>query len=310
MANTLSLDVPVRGSADVADAGDPKATKLSDFAGTVEVDTAASADDDLEAELEAGEGEGSEELEANTEEAGDDAGEEEGTEDTLPDYDPDNEEVRSVYDAKFFSEDGKLNRDAISTEFWKVYDAAPEDKRSEVRLPAGVKAFLSDVTGMDADAIDDITAAVRDQTFGQQREFKKRFGGDAIVDAALKWGAENYSEAQKKRFAEAQAKGYNSEDAAEQLEVLISRAARGGALKGIRRDASGDTEQRSNRPRRPSSPKRNITANAQAQPSADVFKSVEEFNSAYSEALRSNDPGKIAYVRRKLRRSPAAQVTP
>jgi hypothetical protein len=308
MADTLSLDIPVRGSADVAETPDPKATRMSDFAGDLEVNADQPLDvgDDDTPEAEDTEG-----LEDTTEASEQDA--EEGStpdEDDLPEYDPDDEEVKAAYDAKFFTGDGTLDRDALSATFWKAFDAAPEDKRSEVRLPAGVKKFLSDVTGFDEAAIDDITAAVRDQTVTQQRDFKKRFGGDALVDAALRWGGEHYSEAQRRRFAEAQAKGFNSDEAAEQLEILISRAGRAGALKGIRREgADADTIQPSSRPRRPSSPKRNVTSAAQSQPSADVFKSVDEYNTAWAEALRSQDQGKIAYVRRKLKRSPAAQVS-
>lgn len=247
----------------------------------VEIDVLGEEPDELEDKPEV---DPSEEDEAGDKEQdeGEASDEEEVVE--LPDYDPEAEnfeDIRQQYDKKYFTEEGKLNTDILSTEYWANFEKVGGDV-SKASLPEGTYKYLRDALGMDKDQVKVIEASLVAKHMQDSQKLYAPFGGVERVQTAVEWAkAGGYNEAQREKFNKAQKEG--GENYAEQLELLMSRfrgANKGGREEG-RRGPPG---------RRQSSPQRSVTTGGGAgQPQAqqgDTFSSISEFQTALQSALK------------------------
>lgn len=225
----------------------------------------------------------------------------------LPEYDPENEEVRAKYDARYFKEGGELNFSTLSEDYWASFKAVGGDE-SKAGMPEGTYAYLKDTLGLTKEQVKQIEKA--QVALHRQEEIKavsRVEGGVQRYNDAVKWAQEGgYTEAQRARFREEFAKGGDAQ--ADAVDALMARFEKG----------SGAA--RRGPPRRASSPQRDATVKAGSGgtgPGGDVFKSKEEYTLAWRQgverdkaAQQGNDRTEkqkardhIDYLRRKARRS-------
>lgn len=207
---------------------------------------------------------------------GDEAGEPEA--DALPDYDPENEEVRAQYDARYFK-DGELDRAALSSEFWASFAKADGDV-SKAGLSEGAYAYLKDTLGVTKEMAKDLEAGLVAKHKEDQQTFFQRFGGVERYNRAITWAkGGGYSEDQQARFRAAYDRGGADRDDA--VDALMNRFHRstGGGNKDARRGPPG---------RRSSTPERDATGGGASRPNSggDRFKNSQEHQAASQEARR------------------------
>ena len=193
----------------------------------------------------------------------------------LPDYDPENEEVRSQYDARYFK-DGELDRDTISREFWKSYDANNGDL-SKSGLSEGFYAYLKDTAGVSKAMAKELEASLVAKHKADATEFYGKFGGVDRYNRAITWAkAGGYDEGQQQRFRDAFDKGGADRDDA--VDALMNRFHRANPPKG---------DQRRGPPgRRSSSPQRDATGSGSAPAAGgDRFKNSNEHRKAWGDGL-------------------------
>lgn len=191
------------------------------------------------------EGDEEENLEADGEEQG---AEDDGTDgddvdgddtalEDLGEFDPEDTEK---WDAQYKGEDGKLNQEALSKEFW-----ANGTDDSPGQLNEGTYAYLESI-GISKQMAKDVEAALVTQADATKTKAEKRddalfarvaeITGDAeaapdVLKDALKWGKEGgYTKAQQERFNKV-LKGTDEDARVEAVELLVGRfqTANGGA---------------------------------------------------------------------------------
>lgn len=240
---------------------------------------------------------------------------EEGQQDAapeLPEYDPENEEVRTQYEERYFPE-GTFNKDLVSKEFWKSFEANEGDL-AKSGLSEGTYAFLQDMWGMDRTTIKQMEASLVALHREEASKTFAKVGGQEAVTKALDWAKQGgYTKEQQDRFNAAMDAGGEARD--EALELLVNRFGK------VNPPAQTEERRRGPRGRFSSSPERDATARATsgAPKPDDVFKDTAEHSSTWqkgwekmSEAKASRDPKAIDeaqkhldYISRKARRSPA-----
>jgi hypothetical protein len=212
----------------------------------------------------------------------------------LGEYKADDPAIVAKFDERFFTADAKLNKDALSAEFWG----------NENKLKDSTYAYLSDRLGVTQELVKEIEAGLvlkhTQDASGATTAAHAAAGGKEAYEAAIAWGlAGGYTEAQRARFDEAitkRAEGW--EDA---VVALVSRhqAATGGGRKmpnllGRRSTPARDATNES---------KPGVAPGGPATPAAvEPFASRADWMTALKEA--GNDPRKNAAVRARLRVSP------
>lgn len=150
-------------------------------------------------------------------------------------FDPEDTEK---WEARYKGEDGKLNEQALSVEFW-----ANANGDSPGSLNEGTYAYLESI-GISTAMAKNVEAALVTQQDAAKTKVSNRDGalfalagrvsgdeanGDKALSAALKWGKEGgYTAAQQKRFNEV-LKGKDDDARAEAVELLMNRYAASGA---------------------------------------------------------------------------------
>lgn len=198
--------------------------------------------------------------------------------DALPDYDPDNEEVRAQYDARYFK-DGELDRGALSKEYWASFEKAGGDV-TKAGLSEGAYAYLKDTLGVSKEMAKDLEAGLVAKHKEDQQSFFQRFGGVERYNRAITWAkGGGYSEEQQARFRAAYDRGGADRDDA--VDALMNRFHRstGGGSKDARRGPPG---------RRSSTPERDATGGSASRPAGggDRFRNAQEHQAASQEARR------------------------
>lgn len=214
--------------------------------------------------------EGSEDAEAETD--GEGTASEESD---LPEYDPESDEVRAKYDERYFK-DGELNREAVSTEFWKSFEKAKGDL-SKAGLNESTYAYLKDTLGVSKEMAKEIEAGLVAKHAAEEATFFNKFGGVDRYNRAIAWAKDGgYSEEQQQRFRDAYARGGADRDDA--VDALMNRFHRASPPpKGPRRGPPGG---------RSSSPQRDVTSSsANRGPSGDRFANSSEHRKAWDAGL-------------------------
>lgn len=257
----------------------PEATTHDEHSDSLELGGAGGAEEDEEQD---GAGEGSDADEGQDEEQGSGS-----DEDALPDYDPESDEVRSQYDARYFK-DGELNREAISAEFWKSFEANDGDL-SKSGLPDGFYAYLKDTVGVSKAMAKEIEASLVAKHTQDESQFFGKFGGVDRYNRAITWAKDGgYSDEQQQRFRDAYSKGGADRDDA--VDALMNRFHRANPPR--RDDRRGPPQGR-----RSSSPQRDATgATSNRGPAdGDRFKNAADhqaaWNAGLSEVRKAKDGG-------------------
>jgi hypothetical protein len=264
------------------DKGEASSVQFGDDGVTTKTGLGEDDESDLEADLEDG---GDEENEGEGDEGGDASDEE-----PLGEFKADDPESVAAYEATYFAEDGKLNTDKLSQEFW-----ANAAKGEEGGLNDGTYAYLEHRLGITKDAVKDIEAALVAKSEAATNALYERVGSKDDIAAAIAWGkGGGYNDEQRKRFNEAM----NSKDPQvqeEALEVLMARFGKSGA----KTQAPKPTE-------RPAKPTRTVTG-ASGAAGAEGYASEADYRKAFRDARAIKDTAKrnaaIAENRTRLRRS-------
>lgn len=253
---------------------------------------------------------------ADTEEDADKA-DTEASDEALPEFDPENEEVVSKWDAKYFPGDGnKLDTTAFRAEVLanraKTNEAGERIGKDE--LNADSYKYLEHRLGVDKETVDAIIEGEALKEAANETKFYKLTSGHddasgapfdqaaakASYDAKVEWGSAHYTPKQKERFNAALKSG-DPEIIKEQIDLLTTRMAAAGDLPRPR-----PTNFRKGRPepqRRPSSPARPAGGAPSGGPGGgtDVFETNDQYLAAVKAA--GKDEAKVAEVRAKLQRS-------
>lgn len=227
----------------------------------------------------------------------------------LGEYKADDPEVVAKFDGQYFNEEGKLNKDALTAEFW---GNKGEDGKNALR--DSTYAWLTDRLGVSKELAQELEAGlVAKQQQGHasiEAGVHEAAGGKPKFVAALAWaqkadaeGKSPYTKEQQARFdriVSSQAEGW--EDA---VTALVARydAANPQAsqkLPNLRRRSSPDRDITTERGGRATTATTSPATTSTAQP----FKDNEEYIEALKDAR--NDPRKSAAVRERLRVSPWA----
>ncbi len=209
----------------------------------------------------------------------------------LGEYDPENEEVRAKFDAKYTDpETGELNKDVIGSEFWDNL-AKAQAEGAEVKdhgyLNPATYAYLKDTYKLSDAFITEVEQGLVARNLAERQSFYSKVGGEARFSAAAAWArGGGYTPEQVARFNELSKKGGADFDDA--VEALMNRAFKAGALKGVPGGQNGGGAKQDSRPgRRPSTPQRDATRGAAAAGTTaearDVFKSTAEYQQAFNE---------------------------
>jgi hypothetical protein len=215
---SFSISMGETGGTDTYEAKDGEATEVN-LDGTQEAEP---EDDTQTSEVVSEDDPGDEDL-------GDDEAEtEEDDEEETPDVDPEvyNEEDKEAFDAKYKGEDGSLNKDILSKEFFDNQAAGKEG------LNESTYQYLV-TQGIPRDFAKDVEKAMQAQLAMEQQAsasedyalFEVAGGADKLGEA-LKWGKETgYSKEQQDRFNKVM-KGKDKEAKAEAVEALMARYSR------------------------------------------------------------------------------------
>lgn len=225
-------------------------------------------DDDADEGEEKTEGEDEEKAEGDT-----------TAEDDLPEY---SEETKAVYEKRFKTADGKFNEAALTENFQQNAAKGTED------LSPGVYKMLAEA-GWSEDFVKDIVSARKAQAQVILTTVVANAGGTERVEQAIAWAkAGGYTPEQRARFNAAMASG---DPAAMQdaVDLAISRQ---------------NLARYKDRRNRREAPERQVRGEAGGEGSgAKGYATRDEWSKANREAQRSNDPAKMAEVRRRYRAS-------
>lgn len=246
-----------------------------------------------------GEAEGDEKPEAKQPEPAADAPED------LGEYKADDPEVAGKFDARYFTEEGKLNKDALTAEFWaNAKEGVPGS------LNEGTYAYLEHRLGISKDLVQDIEAGLvakhQQASAGLAARVHEVAGGADAYNAAIKWASEGgYTEeqgARLNRLIQTQADGW--EDA---VEALISRHQKAVPQAAPDRKVPPGPPQRRSTPARQAGVEKPMKQSApQAKqpegaegPAIEPFKDADDFYAALKAA--SGNPDEEAKVRTRLK---------
>lgn len=224
----------------------------------------------------------------------------------LPEFDPANEEVAKAYEERYFTEDGKLNQEALAA----VISANMTKEGGKPELNAGEYAFLEARLGLPRVIVDDHIKGTIALAAEKERAFNTYMGGEGAFEAMSAWAATAYTPEQKDRFNSIMADKTKTEaEKQEQLDLLKSRfAAAGQKFTSPKKDA-GKEEGRKAPP--PAPVKRALSPpvttsnseNAGGRAGPEPFKNAEEHRKAQAAAIREGDKSKIDLVRKRLQAS-------
>lgn len=268
--------------------GTPTASTSSTAATTLEI-----GDDELEVRTGLGEEGGDDTVEgSDTVEGGEQDPNDPPKDDTpedLGEWNPEDEETKSKFDSRYFTESGELNKEALGSEFWANY-AKAEDK-AKAGLNEATYAYLKDTLGVSKEFVKEVErglVAARGET---EQAFLQKVGGAEKYNAAINWAKSGgYSEDQQKRFNELLSKGGPEfDDAVDALMARFERAVPG--------------PQRRGPPRRGSTPQRDVTGNATTgAKGGDVFKNTAEYSTAFNEAIRAERQAQTPQEKREAKK--------
>lgn len=237
-----------------------------------------------------------------------------GTAEDLGEYKADDPEVAAKFDARYFTEAGHLDVDALSAEFWGNAAADAPGKLHE-----GTYAYLAARLGVSKEVVQDIEAglvAKHAQTAGATAaRVHGVAGGAGAFNAALKWGNEGgYTPEQRARFDKlVSTQGEGWEDA---VEALVSRHQKANPPPASASRVPPGPPQRRSTPARvagqepagtkPPAAKESPKAKDAPPPAAERIKDADEYLKLLGEA--KGDPAKMTALRARLAASPNVRM--
>lgn len=287
-AKTVSTDV---GGAGI-EFGTDGTTKRTGVEAAFDDNKDKAEEDELEADLKAGD----EDDKVEDDDKGEDAPADETAPEPLPDFDPENAEVLAAYEARYFKEDGTINEDALG-----AIVAAKVEKGEAPELGANEYAFLEKRFGLPKVIVDDHIQGKIALQAERERAFNEALGGEAARPVKLDWAAKNYTDAQKERFKAAMQEG--GEAAREQIDLLNNRFEKaGGKVPAPAKGDAAKTNLPAPPPRRPLSPQKSTAAAENPGGRAGIvpFANAEEHRKAQAAAIASGDKTKIDLVRKRV----------
>ena len=219
----------------------------------------------------------------------------------LPDYDDANEEVKKAYEERYITADGTINEAAFGLEAEQAEDGS-------YKLKPNHYAFLKAQFGVSEQMVNDYIAGQAEKQAKATAAFYEGFGGKESFEAAGKWAAANYTDAQKAKYAAALEKG--GEAFLEQAELLRLRfTAANPKAPEPKADGEGETPAR-----KPLSPQRTTgkggtgtqTPNPQppvGKPYANNDEYLADLRKANRLVKEGKDLNAVANVERRLERS-------
>lgn len=248
---------------------------------------------DKDAGSEGSEGEASSDAEG-VDQVGDPAGEVE----PLPEFDPESTEAVDAYDKRYFTEDGRINEEALGA----VVFANSQKEGGKPELNAGDYAYLEHKLGLSRPVVDkhiEGQIALRQQ---KETAFYSSVGGKENYEGVLAWAKDNYTPEQKARFNKI-VNGSDQDAVKEQIDLLMARAEKGGykAPAGSGKPDTKESDKGAQRtpPGRPVSPKKTTASSTPPVPKRLVpFANNEEYRKELREA--GNDKAKQQAVRQRL----------
>lgn len=205
----------------------------------------------------------------------------------LPEFKADDPEVVAVFDKTFRNAEGKLNMEALSSQWWGNAAAAEDGKG---HLTEDTYAYL-DSLGIPKDMVNQAEAGLQALNTQTTQALYSRAGGKANLDAAIAWAATGdkpaYTPAQQAAFnAAIDAGGEKAQDA---IDLLMSRKEKAASRSPSPRKTAGELASQ---------------GKGGADAKAETFETREDWLAARKEAGR--DTNKQAAVSRKFRNSPNA----
>jgi hypothetical protein len=245
-----------------------------------QADIAEFGDDDVTTRHGLGEDEGADDTQ--------DEGEQGGGAEDLGEFDPNNAEVVGKFEDTYIENDGSLNEQRLSEEWFKNSGG----DLSKGGLNESTYNFLQDRYGLSREQI----KSIEEGQIARQRlaltTLHDRAGGKANYDAAVEWGRKGgYTAAQRQRFNAAINSG-DPDAAADAVEALMSRFSR----------ATGRNVRIKGR--RPATPVRDVTTEGRPAGGNQGYATRADWQKEFREARESGDQKKLAEVRRKLAASP------
>lgn len=190
-------------------------------------------------------------------------------------WDPANPEVVSAYEGRYFTQEGKLNLEAVTKEFWSN---AKEGKAGT--LHADTYKYLEETLGVTEAAAKSIEAGLVAQQAVDNSRFWQRVGGKARYSQALEWGKATYQQADKDRFNKAigGADTGARDDAIDALLARFDRANPGARPQSTRRGP----------PRRQAAPARSVTTQAEGAATSATAQVPYADAAAYTKAFQTS----------------------
>ena len=279
-----TFDTPLRG-------GKGEAATSRDTGASLEFNTATGLPEgmsDAAAPAEGAEGDAAEE---GADAAPEPEAPSEGSAEPLGEWKADDPEVAAKYEARYFTKEGKLNLQSVTTEFWSN---AKEGKPGT--LHEDTYKFLEDTLGVTKDAAKAIEAGLVAQQAQDNSKFWQRVGGKARYGAALEWGKSTYNEADKARFNKAITGGdLGARDDA--IDALLARYDRANP-------SQAKPARRGPPQRRQASPERSVSTTASPATGGGVaapYGSQAEYTTAFNKAINAEKTARTPSEAREAR---------
>lgn len=202
----------------------------------------------------------------------------------LGDYDPEDDASVARYEEHFTTEKGGPDLQKLSAEWFKNAG----DDLTKGALSEGTYKYLADKHGFSREDVKAIEAGQLARIEQSNQQVYDMAGGREQFEAAVAWGRENYTPAQRERFNAALASG-DAEVQADAIEALTSRYAK---------ETGGARGQR-----RPSKPTKDVTTRGSGDAAPQGYSTYAEWHADFLAAQKSGTGEKRAEVRAKLRAS-------
>ncbi len=225
--------------------------------------------------------EGSESAEGTDQEDAEGKGDETADVEDLGAFDPNDADVATKFDEAYLTPENGPNLERLGAEW-----------NAKGTLNDGTFEYLKDRFGLSKEQVNTIAAgqvALRDASLGRLHALA---GNKETFDAAVAWGAKNYTPAQKAKF-NATFGGSDGEAQAEATEALMARYRR-----------ANPRLARQTPPRRPAGPQRNVTESTKPAMKVTPYANIDEYRADFRAARAAKDNKAVTDARRRLYASP------
>lgn len=123
----------------------------------------------------------------------------------LGEWKPEDPEVVSKFEARYFTKEGKLNLASVTKEFYSNAKAADKDGKGALvgTLHEDTYKFLEATLGVDKATAQQLERGLVADSARSTEAFYQQVGGKDRYNAAVEWGKKNYTAEQRERFNKA-----------------------------------------------------------------------------------------------------------